>query len=120
MAYSKEKKVARTAHLGQEPPIVSVPVNRQRKIKELRETVKLAREDFKAFLEIRTEGMTEAEKKDNSNVSVQKQAIILALLEDLKTTTLNKKSSRYFIFTPSPPSRRARKQFNKDNKIKIR
>lgn len=107
----KQRQSKRLDHLNQDAPVKSVAANRQAKISELKSTLKLAREEFKLFLQIDPKEMTEEEKKDNSEISVQKQAIILALAEDLKQTKLNVNSSKYFVFIPSPANRRMRKSF---------
>lgn len=120
MSYSIEKKKNRTKHLNEEPPVKGVIAStaiRGRKIAELKTAIKLAREDFSAFLKKDITVLSEEEKKENQKISIQKQAIILALLDDIKATRLNVLGSKYFQFIPSPANRRQRKEFNKENRI---
>lgn len=121
MSYSIEKKERRTKHLREDAPVkgvIATQSSRGRKIAELKVAIKLSREDFTAFLKQDITNLTEEEKKENQKISVQKQAIILALLEEMKATRLNKLGSKYFQFIPSPPSRRQRKEYNKQHGIR--
>lgn len=111
----QEKKAKRLDHLAAEPPVSFVAADRKAKIRELRESIKLAREDFKLFLQIETKDMTEKEKKANSELSVQKQSIILALNEDLKQTRMNTHNSKYFLFIPSASNRSMRRRMRRLN-----
>lgn len=87
------------------------------KINELKETLKLAREDFKVFLQIKIDEMTEEEKTANSELSIQKQMIIMGLVEELASTRRNKYSSRFFTWAPSGMNRQMRKKLTKMNRL---
>lgn len=93
---------------------------RKEKIKELKTNIKLLeietlayRKAFQDFLKTEVPEEEEAKKQEEKakriEVLTQKVSILEALVEELKTTRMNKNSSRFFEWNPSPPNRRARR-----------
>ena len=94
---------------------------RKEKIKELKLTIELASADLKAshdvLKEIKEEKVNTAEEKaehlnrqkEQIKLISQKSAVLSALGEELQNTRMNKYTSSYFEWIPSPPKRRTRR-----------
>jgi hypothetical protein len=94
---------------------------RREKINELKLTIKLAEADLSAFSkefrdfvkeEVDGEEAKEQRKADiqeKAKMLSQKRAVLEGLIEELKLTRMNKNSSKFFEWIPSPPNRRMRR-----------
>lgn len=97
---------------------------RKEKMRELKATIKLAQADLKAYNSVYKESREATpnieEKpvehaahmellKEQATILGQKSSVLEALVEELQNTKLNKRSSKFFEWMPSPPNRRMRR-----------
>jgi hypothetical protein len=95
---------------------------RKEKIRELKEVIKMATEEYRAMVEkYRTdkinETLTDETKKEYEQAIGTRGAVIEGLREELKMTRMNKNSSSFFEWHPSAPNRRTRRLFSKMRRV---
>jgi hypothetical protein len=95
---------------------------RREKINELKVAIKGATEELKTASEalkaIKNKTVSDEEKKKLLNDMMQARSVCEALAEELKLTRLNKLSSSFFEWIPSPANRRMRRAMFRNFKFK--
>lgn len=98
------------------------PVNRKAKIRELKDVIKLATEEYIAYTkkfreEEKVGDMTPEAKEEYQRAIGTRGAVLEGLREELKSTRMNKTGSKFFEFQPSAPNRRTRRAFAKLRRV---
>jgi hypothetical protein len=91
-------------------PKIDFPVDRKDKIRELKFALKGAQQELKGLLDREIPSDSEEKQAFGKEVA-QMRAIVMALVDELKTTRMNKNSSKFFEFTPSGSSRKMKRRF---------
>lgn len=89
---------------------------RKEKIRDLKTAIIAANAEVQEMTTEKDKLEDKDKKKEKETEIMVKKTLIQNMLEELKLVRMNKNSSSFFSYTPTPPNRRMARDFRKRNK----
>jgi len=89
---------------------------RKEKIRELKTAITTANVEIAEMVKEKDKLEDVAKKKEKETEIMVKKTLVQNMMESLKMVRMNRNSSKFFEFTPTPPNRQQARAFRKRNK----
>lgn len=87
---------------------------RREKINELKTAIKTGLEELESLRAVMLHEANQDQKKEHQSSVMVKKTLIQNMQQELKMIRMNKNSSKFFEFIPSPPNRSQARHFRKN------